>query len=704
MGTMSLTSRAWLFAALLAGGLPAAAQAQAQGSRVDALVAALGGDDERARSEARQLLPREGAAVVPKLLPLVKQDDPAVWRAASNVLADIANEVSVPGREAERDAVAAQLMTLVAADQPAAIKIRGLRLLPVVTPPEFDVGPVAALLGDPELRDKARSALEEMATPKAREALRRRLESAEPGFASALLDSLGRLRDRDSLEAIARRAADDDPRVRAAAVRALSWTGDASYLKAARAVVGSADAGTRADAGDAELRLVDAVARKGDNRPVAVAAYREILKRGRGVEKDAALAGLGRYGGGSSVGAILDAIRDAGPPTSLVGLEALRALRGADVARALVDAYPASTPALQASLIPVLGSRKDPAALPILDREARSDDAARRLAALEALGELGHPEGLGLLRSAAKDGDERSRSVARKALIALADSLASGGRRTEAGRAFLAAFDAATPDETDFRRRAIEGIASNPVAEAEAAARAAVEDKALREPATRALLGVAGALVAAGRKEKAVDLYEAVRRLDPPASLRQALVKGMADAGVRVDMASLRGIVTRWWVVGPFDLGEKNQGWDTEFIGEPDVSVVARYMSGKSRVAWKPVTTKDPDGKVDLRASVSKRDRCIGYAYAEVTVDEPTDAVLLIGADDSERVWVNGRKVFETFRARGLSVDEDRVPVRLKAGVNKILLKLYQETEGWEFCLRIVDSKGRPLKFVQNAD
>ncbi len=92
---------------------------------VDALVAALAGDNDVARSAARQMLARESAAVVPKILPLIKDTKPAVWKAAFNVLADLGNEVSVPGRESERAAMTKALMTLIAADQPAEIKLRG---------------------------------------------------------------------------------------------------------------------------------------------------------------------------------------------------------------------------------------------------------------------------------------------------------------------------------------------------------------------------------------------------------------------------------------------------------------------------------------------------------------------------------------------------------------------------------------------------
>src|SRR5262249_29556934 len=150
--------------------------------------------------------------------------------------------------------------------------------------------------------------------------------------------------------------------------------------------------------------------------------------------------------------------------------------------------------------------------------------------------------------------------------------------------------------------------------------------------------------------------------------------RSLAEGSRDTDLLGLLGIIGRWWVVGPFDLGDKNQGWDTSYIGEPSVNVVARYMTGKTRRQWKRVDSQDSHGKIDLRATVADRDNCIGYAYAEIELRKPADAVLLLGVDDSERIWVNGNKVFEQFMARGLVVDQDHVPVHLKSGTNTILL------------------------------
>ena len=76
--------------------------------------------------------------------------------------------------------------------------------------------------------------------------------------------------------------------------------------------------------------------------------------------------------------------------------------------------------------------------------------------------------------------------------------------------------------------------------------------------------------------------------------------------------------------------------------------------------------SQDSQGKINLRATIADRDNCIGYAYAEIELQKPVDAVLLLGVDDSEKIWVNGSRVFEQFTARGLTVDQDRVPVHLE--------------------------------------
>jgi HEAT repeat protein len=601
---MRFTQRNWLLAALSVLILTPLARA----SRVDDLVAALAGKNEPARSLARQFLPREGVEVVLKVLPLLKSDSAAVRDAAFNVLADIANDASAPGREGDRVEVTKRLMTLLQPGQPAPIKIRGLRLLPIVVPPDGDVGPVAALLADKDLRERAREALEEIGNNASRTALREQLAHADPDFQCALLNSLGRLHDRDSLDRITKLTHDGNAKVRVAAARALAWTGEPAHLKSVQSVVAAADPATSSDAHDALLRTLLTMESQPAHRALALEGYRQLLANARGQVKDGALAGMGRVGDGSCVPVILTSIRDAEPPTSLVAMNALRVLPGAGVTKQLVDAYAGLPPRAQRALIPVLGGRCDPQALPLLEQLAHAERAETSLAALRALGESDLPEAISFLSALEAGSDAASRSMIQQIIEA-------------------------------HRQREIE-------------------------------------------------------------KRQRSLAAGARDT----DLLGLLGIIGRWWVVGPFDLGEKHEGWATRYIGGPDVNVVARYMSGKTRRQWKRVESQDPHGKIDLRATIASRDNCVGYAYAEIEVPKATDALLLLGVDDSEKIWINGARVFEQFTARGLVVDQDKVPVHLKAGTNTILLKVYQNTLGWELCARLTTPDGKPLPLKQKAE
>ena len=76
---------------------------------------------------------------------------------------------------------------------------------------------------------------------------------------------------------------------------------------------------------------------------------------------------------------------------------------------------------------------------------------------------------------------------------------------------------------------------------------------------------------------------------------------------------------------------------------------------------------------------------------------------MLIGSDDGIKVWLNGKKVHEVFKARAASYGEDVVKVHLRKGFNSLLVKLEERIGGWKFYLDFVDEKGNvlyDLKFV----
>jgi len=65
--------------------------------------------------------------------------------------------------------------------------------------------------------------------------------------------------------------------------------------------------------------------------------------------------------------------------------------------------------------------------------------------------------------------------------------------------------------------------------------------------------------------------------------------------------------------------------------------------------------------------------------------------VLGIGSDDAVKVWLNGELVHENWTSRGVVVDNDRVPVTFKKGMNQLVLKIQNHGFEWGFCCRLLD-------------
>jgi len=669
---------------------------------LEKLLQDLVGPDKRAQAVARQLLPRQGVKAVPELIPLLTHEKPAIIRISFDILKDISNESCSPGREAERKKVTDHVVALVSPNRSENERIMGLKLLERLVPEGYDVSPIAAMLKEkPVLRDKARTALQRIGTPQAGTALRNALDNADPEFQCSLLNSLGEMEDQASLEAIKKLTKSSNAKVRAAAARALAWTHDPDNLAVVKSVLNAADDATRFEAMDALLRLTNTIEAKGGNWQVVRNSYLEILKIGQGVQKDAALAGLGRIGDGSCVEPVLAAIKNVGNPTWLVGIDALKKMQGIDVARAIVKAFPTLAPKTQMALLPSLGEKKTSLVVPVLQQAAQSQDSAFRLAALKGLSQLAMEKGLQTLVVAAEKGSNEEKVIAIEGILNIADTLRGTKKKEEASKAYLAALK--FTNDKQLLTRALKGVAACPNGSAFDAVMAVADNKDLKQPSLRALMAVADSLAAAGEKDKALAAYRKIPQLGPSAEEALQLIERMRKLDVEVDLTAMLGVVTNWRLAGPFELGDQNKGWGAKLVNEPDIQLDASYQSGNQQISWKRVTQTNHRGVINLLNAIAARENCVAYAYAEIQVEKETKAELRIGSDDSVRVWFNGELIHKKFESRGVKIDQDRLPVTLKAGTNRILVKILQLNGGWAFCMRVTTPEGIPVNFVQKT-
>lgn len=157
-----------------------------------------------------------------------------------------------------------------------------------------------------------------------------------------------------------------------------------------------------------------------------------------------------------------------------------------------------------------------------------------------------------------------------------------------------------------------------------------------------------------------------------------------------------------WLLCGPFPLQaptdpakqwEHLAGFETDFLkkagGEqkPILKVGSKvsYVGGTAQ--WKLHTT--PDSIIDLNKAVSRNDNVCAYAYTEIEASEAGIWFVALGSNDGGRLWVNGVEVWDYAGPRGLTIDDDIMPIRLEKGTNTLLLKVEDRGNRWEFCVRL---------------
>jgi hypothetical protein len=161
--------------------------------------------------------------------------------------------------------------------------------------------------------------------------------------------------------------------------------------------------------------------------------------------------------------------------------------------------------------------------------------------------------------------------------------------------------------------------------------------------------------------------------------------------------------VQSWLLLGPIPLQvqtDLEKSWDhlpgykTDYLvrqgGESNLSVKAgdAVKAGKKTLQWKLL--QSPDSIVDLAAALSKSFPVFAYAYAEVEAEVEGVQLIGLGTNDGGTLFVNGTQVWDYPAMRGVKVDSDLVPVLLKKGINRILLKVEQHGNKWGFSLRFL--------------
>jgi alpha-glucosidase len=166
--------------------------------------------------------------------------------------------------------------------------------------------------------------------------------------------------------------------------------------------------------------------------------------------------------------------------------------------------------------------------------------------------------------------------------------------------------------------------------------------------------------------------------------------------------------INAWWIVGPFHNPWKDM-LDNVFPPESEVDLTSVY-EGKNgqninwQIAERPIDTDtDPLSEffVDLHQVLGDEIyESVAYAFTYLHSPENVDAILALGSDDGAAVWLNGDEIHRHPVGRPYAPKQDRVQMKLKKGLNTLLIKINQGWGGWGFSAFIEDESENSLTAI----
>ncbi|HUE15102.1 MAG TPA: hypothetical protein VMR25_13105 [Planctomycetaceae bacterium] len=242
-----------------------------------------------------------------------------------------------------------------------------------------------------------------------------------------------------------------------------------------------------------------------------------------------------------------------------------------------------------------------------------------------------------------------------------------------------------------------------------------LDDPEFRDDAVSVVLKEGDASQTRGERKAAKVAYEKSFQHARNAAQVTAAAQKLESLGEKVSIANHLGFVTEWSLIGPF-AAPGMTGYRTPFPPEASVDLAAVTATADRKVLrWTHHRTSDPFGTVDLVSVLGPVNEAVGYAYTEIESPGNREAQLRSSADDCLAVWLNGQKVFgREMWLNGTRFDRFITPVRLKAGSNRLLVKICQGPHhrdpavgnAWTFQLRLCspDGEGLGLKSALSAD
>ena len=149
--------------------------------------------------------------------------------------------------------------------------------------------------------------------------------------------------------------------------------------------------------------------------------------------------------------------------------------------------------------------------------------------------------------------------------------------------------------------------------------------------------------------------------------------------------------IKEWLVLGPFF----PEDLETDFLAPANGETLANPKPGDTvttaegkTLTWTVYRTEG--NLIDLHHAVGNYQEAVCYTFCLLESDQGGDGEFLVGSDDGVVVFLNGQRVHTQPVRRAIVVDEDRVPVSLRPGKNRCLMKISNGVQDWALTTRVL--------------
>ncbi len=454
----------------------------------------------------------------------------------------------------------------------------------------------------------------------------------------------------------------------------------------------------------------------------AGAAFKQVadLKTAKDHVRTAAAQGQMRSAGNNALGLVLNGIAGDDAPVQLAALQLARDLKDPTATEALANLVGKVKPAVQFALVQVLVQRGDPAGAPALIALAKGDDVTLRYAdAFDACGALLPAAEIRVaLREATRSTDAQVKTAGIRALCGSRDSellpdileLANKSQETSVRSQAIRGYVRLVTEEEaklspgekaallkpilnvaqrqEEKWAVLAGLATIPNTEALDLVMPMVEQAGLQAEAGQAAIQIAGALRGSHPTVARAALKKIVAAT-PDANRRKTAETLLAQ------MDAMADFITAWQMAGPYE--ESGKGHDMLFN-----TAFAPEKPG-SNVSWRLMAT-GTSAQMPFLMDILKAmggEQKVAYVRTRIFSPAAQAARMELGTDDGVKAWLNGKLVHSHNIARPIVVGADKVNVELKEGWNDLMMKITQNSMGWEFCARMVNTDGSRIEGIR---